>query len=155
MTIDLRDELRQQKAFSSLHQEAFLNLTRTENLLRDGLDSVLGPRGLSLTQYNVLRMLRGAGPDGLCRNEIRDRLISRMPDVSRLLDRMEASGLIDRKRSTTDRRLVNTTLTRTGSELVDSLDDEVARLHDHQLGHLTEAQLRTLIQLLSKAREKS
>ncbi|WP_310569966.1 MarR family transcriptional regulator [Gemmatimonas sp.] len=154
MTI-LRDDLRQTKAFQSLHQEAFLNVARTEAVLHDGLDQVLGPLGLSLTQYNVLRMLRGAGIGGLCRNEIRDRLITRMPDVSRLLDRMEAAGLVHRVRSAEDRRLVNTTLTERGGALVDELDAEVAAVHAKQLGHLSEPQLRSLIELLSIARSPS
>jgi DNA-binding MarR family transcriptional regulator len=148
----LKDDLRQGKAFKSLHQEAFLNVARTEAVLHDGLDRVLGPHGLSLTQYNVLRMLRGAGADGLCRNEIRDRLITRMPDVSRLLDRMEAAGLVHRVRSADDRRLVNTTLTERGSTLVDELDAQVTAVHAKQLGHLNDVQLRSLIELLSLAR---
>lgn len=152
MTSSLRDQLRQQKPFRSLYQEAFLNLARTETVLHDGIDRVLQPRGLSLTQYNVLRMLRGAGDGGLCRNEIRDRLITRMPDVSRLLDRMEEAGLVSRVRSTEDRRLVNTTLTKRGKTLVDYLDDAVAREHERQLGHLSQTQLRTLIELLTLAR---
>jgi DNA-binding MarR family transcriptional regulator len=154
MTSSLRDQLRQQKPFRSLYQEAFLNLARTETVLHDGIDRVLHPHGLSLTQYNVLRMLRGAGADGLCRNEIRDRLITRMPDVSRLLDRMEEAGLVSRVRSTEDRRLVNTTLTRRGRTLVDQLDDAVAQEHERQLGHLSGPQLKTLIELLSLARAK-
>lgn len=149
----LQQDLRQRKAFHSLHQEAFLNVARTEAVLHDGLDLVLGPHGLSLTQYNVLRMLRGAGPDGLCRNEIRDRLITRMPDVSRLLDRMEAAGLVHRVRSAEDRRMVNTTLTAAGSAVVDQLDAEVAAVHARQLGHLSATQLRSLIDLLSLARD--
>jgi DNA-binding MarR family transcriptional regulator len=151
----LKDDLRQGKPFDSLHQEAFLNVARTEAVLHDGIDRVLGPHGLSLTQYNVLRMLRGAGPNGLCRNEIRDRLITRMPDVSRLLDRMEAAGLVHRVRSTADRRLVNTTLTDHGRTLVNRLDAEVAQEHARQLGHLNTAQLRTLIELLSLARDRA
>jgi DNA-binding MarR family transcriptional regulator len=151
----LRDELRQQQPFGSLRQEAFLNVARTEAVLRDGIERVLAPHVLSLTQYNVLRMLRGAGPNGLCRNEIRDRLISRMPDVSRLLDRMEAAGLVSRVRSMEDRRLVNTTLTKKGRAVVDELDDAVAQEHERQLGHLTEAQLRRLSDLLSLARSQA
>ena len=149
----LQDDLRQGKPFTSLHEEAFLSVARTEAVLHDGLDRVLGPHGLSLTQYNVVRMLRGAGPAGLCRNEIRDRLITRMPDVSRLLDRMEAAGLVHRVRGAADRRLVNTTLTERGSELVNQLDAEVTALHAGQLGHLNKTQLRSLIELLSMARE--
>ena len=148
----LRDEIRQQKPFRSLQEEAFLNVARTGTVLTDGLDGVLGPHGLSQTQYNVLRMLRGAGKEGLCRNEIRDRLITRMPDVTRLLDRMEAAGLVYRDRSTEDRRLVHTTLTAEGKSLVDRLDRAVAREHARLLGHMSEGQLRTLIELLTVAR---
>ena len=148
----LKEELRQSKGFRSLEEEAFLNLARTEAVLSDGLDRVLGRHGLSLTQYNVLRMLRGAGVQGLCRNEIRDRLITRMPDVSRLLDRMEAAGLVHRVRSATDRRQVSTTLTEHGHALVDQLDADVAAVHARQLGHMNETQLRSLIELVSLAR---
>lgn len=152
MPITLRDDLRQQKPFESLQQEAFLNVARTAAVLADGMERVLAPHGLSLTQYNVLRMLRGAGDDGLCRNEIRDRLITRMPDVTRLLDRMEAAALVHRVRSTVDRRLVHTTLTPVGRALVGRLDAEVAGEHHRQLGHLSAPQLRTLVELLSLAR---
>jgi DNA-binding MarR family transcriptional regulator len=154
MTPDLLDELHQTRPFGSLYQEAFLNIARTEAVLGDGIDRVLAPKGLSRTQYNVLRMLRGADANGLCRNDIRDRLITRMPDVSRLLDRMEEAGLVVRVRSSEDRRHVLTRLTDEGSALVDGLADAVAREHERQLGHLTEEQLRTLIGLLSAARER-
>lgn len=150
---DLRTDLKQAKPFVSVHQEAFLNVARTHAVLTDGLDRVLGPHGLSITQYNILRMLRGAGPDGLCRNEIGRRLITRMPDVTRLLDRMEAARLVARLRSTEDRRLVNTTLTAKGRQLVDKLDGEVAREHERTLGHMTKAQLSTLVDLLGLARD--
>jgi DNA-binding MarR family transcriptional regulator len=152
MPTTLRDELRQEKPFRSLREEALLSIARTEAVTRERLDRVLAPHGLSMTQYNVLRILRGAGTNGLCRNEIGDRLISRMPDVSRLLDRMEAAGLVRRVRSTEDRRLVNTTLTAKGRALVDELDDDVAKAQEQQLGHMTKTQLRTLIDLLSLAR---
>jgi DNA-binding MarR family transcriptional regulator len=155
MTPRLQDELRQRKPFGSLCEEAFLNVARTEAVLHDGVERVLAPHGLSLTQYNVLRILRGAGADGLCRNEIRDRLITRMPDVSRLLDRMEGAGLVSRIRSADDRRLVNTTLTEHGLALVGELDDAVTREHEHQLGHLTREQLKTLIELTTLARTRA
>lgn len=129
-----------------------MSIARSEAVMRERLERVLAPRGLSMTQYNVLRILRGAGSDGLCRNEIGERLISRMPDVSRLLDRMEAAGLVRRVRSTDDRRLVNTTLTPKGRALVDALDVHVAKAQEQQLGHMTKAQLRTLIDLLGIAR---
>lgn len=148
----LRDEIRQGRPFESLGQEVFLSLARTEAVLRDGLERVLAPHGLSFAQYNVLRILRGAGPAGLCRNEVRDRLITRMPDVSRLLDRMEAAGLLNRARSDGDRRLVNAMLTGRGRALVDQLDGAVGREHERQLGHLTRKQLSTLGELLGLAR---
>lgn len=152
MPTTLREELRQGKPFRSLREEAVLSIARTEAVTREALERVLAPHGLGMTQYNVLRILRGAGSDGLCRNEIRDRLISRMPDVTRLLDRMEAAGLISRVRSTEDRRLVNTTLTKKGRTLVDALDAELAEAQHGLLGHMSQVQLRTLVDLLGLAR---
>lgn len=151
----LREELRQGKPFRSLREEALLSIARTEAIASANLERVLAPHGLSMTQYNVLRILRGAGPDGLCRNDIGARLISRMPDVSRLLDRMEAAGLVSRVRSTEDRRLVNTTLTKQGRALVDRLDAVVSEYQDEQIGHMTKDQLRTLVDLLNLARSPS
>lgn len=152
MTSDLRRELRQQKPFGSLAHEAFLSVARTEAVLRDGIERLLAPHDLTLTQYNVLRVLRGADAAGLCRNEIRDRLITRMPDVSRLLDRMEAAGLIHRVRSTDDRRQVKTTLTPKGRRLVDQLDAPMAHEHERQFGRLDDQQLKALVDLLALAR---
>jgi DNA-binding MarR family transcriptional regulator len=149
---DLKTEIRQTKAFPTLHEEAFLNLERSAAMLQDAFELMLKPYGITGTQYNVLRILRGAGVDGLCRNEIRDRLVTRMPDVTRLLDRMEDAGLISRERSTEDRRLVHTQLTRQGRKLVDSLDTAVTAEHKARLSHLTPAQLRSLIELLTLVR---
>lgn len=152
MTPDLRSELRQRKPFESLQQEAHLNVVRTGTALQDAFEQLLKPYGVSNTQYNVLRILRGAEPDGLCRNELRDRLITRMPDVTRLLDRMEEIELVSRERETTDRRLVTTRITKRGRRLVDELDNVVAAEHQRTLGHLNKAQLTTLIELLTLAR---
>lgn len=152
MTSVLRDEIRQRKPFDSLEQEAFLSIGRTEAALRDGFERMLKPHGISLTQYNVLRILRGAGPDGLCRNEIRDRLVTRMPDVTRLLDRMEHARLVTRVRGSEDRRLVTTRLTRDGRALLDRLDGPVATEHRRRLGHLSRSRLQTLIDLLALIR---
>lgn len=155
MTSTLRAELQQRKPFSSLEQEATLNIARTEAALREPLEELLKAAGVSLTQYNVLRILRGAGPEGLTRNEIRDRLINRMPDVTRLLDRMEDAGWVSRVRETEDRRCVATHLTRSGRSLVDSLDAPVQEEHRLRLSHMTRTQLRSLIDLLSLARQKT
>lgn len=153
MTRTLRQDLRQRKPFTSLHQEAHLNVVRTSATLLDALEELLKEYGISSTQYNVLRILRGAEPDGLCRNELRDRMLTRMPDMTRLLDRMEEAGLVSRTRLDTDRRLVSTVITREGRRLVDELDEPVASLHRRQLGHLTATQLRSLSELLTLARQ--
>ena len=114
MSPDLRSELRQRKPFESLQQETHLNLVRTVTMLQDTFEQLFKPYGISNTQYNVLRILRGADGSGLCRNELRDRLLTRMPDVTRLLDRMEEVGLVERARDTADRRQVTTRLTKQG-----------------------------------------
>lgn len=136
----------------SPQQEAFIALAQTASALGDEIEQVLKPHGLGRTQYNVLRILRGAGSDGLCRNEIRDRLLSRMPDVTRLLDRMADAGLLERERRADDRRQVGTRLTRKGRDLVDRLDAVVEAEHQRLLGHLGPDQLRTLTRLLHLAR---
>jgi DNA-binding MarR family transcriptional regulator len=152
MSNELQTELRQRKPFASIAEEAHLNLSRTESQLQAAMEAVLKPYGISGTQYNVLRILRGSAEEGLCRNEIRDRLINRMPDVTRLLDRMEEAGLVVRHRSGDDRRQVSTHLTAKGRELVDSLDAPVHEGHQRNLGHLGEQKLRELIELLTLAR---
>ena len=152
MSPDLRQELKQEKPFRSLHQEAQLNLVRTANLLVDRFEQMLKPSGITATQYNVLRILRGAEPAGLCRHEVSARLLNRMPDATRLLDRMEEAGLVTRARGTEDRRMVKTHITEKGLELVDSLDEAVEAEHLKQLGHLSGEQLATLINLLTLVR---
>jgi DNA-binding MarR family transcriptional regulator len=147
----LRDEIRQRRPFETATQEAHLNVVRTAAVLLEGMEQVLRPAGVSLAQYNVLRILRGAG-EGLCRNELRDRLLTRMPDVTRLLDRMEEAGLVRRAREDDDRRLVRTHLTAEGRRVVDALDGEVAAEHQRRLGHLDAGELATLTALLEKVR---
>ena len=144
MSPALQDEIKQTKPFRTLTQEAQLNIERTANVLRDSFEQMLKPHGITGTQYNVLRILRGAEPDGLCRN--------RMPDATRLLDRMEESGLVTRERSVVDRRLVTTRITKKGRQIVDSLDDSADDQHEKSLGHMNEQQLKTLIKLLTIAR---
>jgi DNA-binding MarR family transcriptional regulator len=152
MSRTLRDDLRQKKPFSSLHQEAHLNVLRTSSRLSDSVEDLLKPHGISGTQYNVLRILRGAEPDGLCRNELRDRMVTRMPDMTRLLDRMEEAGLVSRTRDDDDRRLVYARITKAGRALVDELDAPMEQLHKDLLGHLSASQLRSLVDLLTLTR---
>ncbi|HEV2146293.1 MAG TPA: MarR family transcriptional regulator [Longimicrobiaceae bacterium] len=155
MTRDLRSEIRQRRPFQSREQEAHLNIVRTAAVLSDDFEQVLKPSGITLTQYNVLRILRGAEPQGLCRNEVRDRLLTRMPDVTRLLDRMESAGLVVRARDTEDRRLVTTRITDEGRRLLDDLEPLVAEEHSRRFSQLDETQLATLIDLLGLVRESS
>jgi DNA-binding MarR family transcriptional regulator len=153
MTNGLRSEIKQTRPFTSPEQEALLSLERTAATLLHGIAETFKPFDITSTQYNVLRILRGAGADGLCRNEIRERLVAQVPDVTRLLDRLEDAGLVERERSESDRRLVNTRITRSGLDLLDKLDEPIAAAHKRQLGHMTRAQLRTLIDLLAIARQ--
>ncbi len=129
-----------------------MNIVRTASVLEAALERVLKPAGLTVAQYNVLRILRGAQPEGLCRNEVRDRMLTRMPDMTRLLDRMEAAGLVTRTRSDHDRRVVTTQLSDEGRRLLDQLDDDIFAEHKERLGHLDQAQLRQLIDLLTAVR---
>src|SRR5687767_14181355 len=122
MVTTLRDEIKQTKPFSSLEQEAQLSVIRTASVLFDEVEQFLRPYGITATQYNVLRILRGAEPNGLCRNELRDRMLTRMPDMTRLLDRMEDAGLVERARDTKDRRLVTTRITKKATQLLATLD---------------------------------
>jgi len=152
MSPALQEEIKQTKPFRTLCQEAQLNIVRTANQLSDAFEQMLKPHGITGTQYNVLRILRGAEPGGLCRNEVSQRLLNRMPDATRLLDRMEEADLVTRERSVEDRRLVTTRITKKGRQLVDSLDDSADQQHEKAMGHMTEQQLRTLVKLLTLAR---
>lgn len=153
MPVTLRDELRQTRPFGSLEEEALLSIERTAAVIGHALAELLKPFGITPTQYNVLRILRGAGRTGLCRFEIRDRLVSQVPDVTRLLDRMEEGELVQRERDTTDRRLVTTRLTARGRALVDELDTVVLGFDRERLGMLTPDELRVLIDLLARVRQ--
>ena len=153
MTVTLRNEIKQSRPFGSLEQEAMLNIARTEAMLGYSIIEVLKPYDVTPTQYNVLRILRGAGDKGLCREDIRERLISQVPDVTRLIDRLEQAGFVGRERDADDRRLVTTRITDAGLELLGKLDRPISEAHQKQLGHMTKAELRTLIALLEKARQ--
>ncbi len=152
MTIQLRDEIKQTRPFSGPEEEAYLSIERTAAVLGHAMAEALKERSITPTQYNVLRILRGAGAAGLCRNEVRERLVSQVPDVTRLLDRLEDAGLVARERGVKDRRLVTTTITPEGMRVLAELDEPVRGLHEKHLGHMTEPELRTLIDLLARAR---
>ncbi len=132
-------------------EAAFLELLRTTDMLSRGLVQVLKSGDLSATQYNVLRILRGA-PEGLPCGEIANRMITRDPDITRLLDRLEKRSLTSRCRETKDRRMVITRITPEGLKLLARLDEPVLEAHRQQLGHLGRERLRALTELLQAAR---
>jgi DNA-binding MarR family transcriptional regulator len=153
MTGHLQKELKQQKPFGSLEQEVVLNVMRTAGAFRKGIAEILRPFELSAPQYNILRILRGASEqEGLPCTEIGERLVSRDPDVTRLLDRLEKRGLITRGRSAADRRIVNARITKKGLDLVTELDSPMATVHAGQLAHMKRKDLRELVDLLEQAR---
>jgi len=154
VTSELQAELKQHKPFKSLKEEAHLSIQRTAALLEHAFEAALKPHRITATQYNVLRILRGSEPEGLCRNEIGCRLVRQVPDVTRLLDRLESGRLIARHRGGEDRRYVVTRITRKGLHLLDEVEDGIAEIHHEQLGHLDEAQLRQLNSLLALVRRR-
>jgi DNA-binding MarR family transcriptional regulator len=141
------------RRIGSPEEAAFLDLLRTTDMLSRGLVGVLKSEDVSPTQYNVLRILRGA-PGGLPCGEIASRMITRDPDVTRLLDRLEKRGLISRRRETKDRRTVMARITAEGLKLLARLDEPVQAAHRKQLGHLGRERLRALTELLRVSRSQ-
>jgi DNA-binding MarR family transcriptional regulator len=131
-------------------EAAFLTLLSTADMLSRGLVQILKTEELSSTQYNVLRILRGA-PEGLPCGEIAKRMITRDPDITRLLDRLERRGLILRSREAKDRRTVMTRITDEGLKLLARLDEPIQEAHRKQLGHLGRKRLNLLMELLREA----
>jgi DNA-binding MarR family transcriptional regulator len=151
----LRTEIKQTKSFESLEEEVFLNLQRTADALMHGIEAVLKPVGLSPSQYNVLRILRGAVAEGLACREVAERMVTRDPDITRLLDRLEARGLVMRSRDRDDRRVITVRITPEGLRLLQELDTPVGEIPQRQLGHLGAQRLHALIELLQVARERA
>ena len=150
----LQTELKQTKPFRSLEEEVILNLARTAEHIFARAAGVLKPAGLTATQYNVLRILRGAGPEGLTCGEIGGRMVTKESDVTRLLDRVEARGFISRERPTSNRRVVVTRITEDGLRVLSGLDGPVDESNRNLLGHLGEENLKTLNRLLEAARSR-
>ncbi len=150
----LREEIQQAKPFPSLEAEAVLNIQRTADALDTAFAAMLAAEAsVTPAQYNVLRILRGAGADGLACKAIAARAVTRVPDITRLLDRLEPRGLITRERSAPDRRIVRARITESGLALLAGLDGPVEDFNRNRLGHLGTRKLRTLIRLLEEARE--
>ena len=151
----LRESIKQRKPFESLEQEVFLEVLRTGTAMIQDLVDVLRRFGLTQPQYNVLRILRGAGPGGLPSGEVGERMVvSREPDVTRLLVRMEKRGWVRRRRRADNRRVVTARITDKGLRLVKSLDEPVRAMHSRQLHHMSRRELNTLATLLERARRE-
>src|SRR5688500_18150634 len=153
----LQHEIGKRKPFDGAEEEAFLSILRTADVLNRAVVETFKPYALSSTQYNVLRILRGtcpAGTSGLACSTIADQMLTRDPDMTRLLDRLEKRGLITRCREEKDRRVVRTCITQRGLDLLKELDPIVNECHVKHLGHMGEARLRQLIELLEQARER-
>ena len=130
-----------------------LNILRTSDVLTQLLTDLLKPSGLSTTQYNVLRILRGASGKGVCCREIGERLITRDPDVTRLIDRLEKRNLLLRTRDKEDRRFVTIQLTPGGLELVNQLDEPIEKWNRKLMRNISRGDTKVLIELLEQLRE--
>ncbi|HVM76292.1 MAG TPA: MarR family transcriptional regulator [Candidatus Saccharimonadales bacterium] len=128
----------------------FVTILKTADRLAQQAEQIIKPSGLTATQYNVLRILRGAGPEGLPCRVIGDRMISRDPDMTRLLDRLEKQGCITRERQTDDRRVIKTRITAEGLKQLKKLDQPVHELHQSQFRHMSGAKLNQLADLLDE-----
>ena len=146
-------ELQQSKPFRHVEEEVFLNLQRTADALMQEITDILKPFGLSPTQYNVMRILRGAGESGITCKEIGARMITRDPDITRLLDRLERRRLVTRNRAKEDRRFVSIHITNEGLSLLKELDDPIAQRQLDLMGHMDKQQLYRMVELLETIRE--
>jgi DNA-binding MarR family transcriptional regulator len=153
MMSTLADHAPPGRRFDSPAQEAWLNLWRTYDRLRAVEDALFARHGLTAQQYNALRLLRARHPEPLPTLAVAARLISRAPDITRLLDKLEERGLIARERSADNRRVVRVGITAAGLGLLKQLDGAVQECHERQLGHLAAADLRRLVGLLRAARQ--
>ncbi len=153
MSIDSLQQPKKSLRFDSPQQEAFLNLWRTYDRLKMLEDDLFGGYELTAQQYNALRLLKAAHPHRVPTLLLGSQLVSRAPDITRLLDKLVERGYIDRERPAENRRLVQVGITQNGLALLAELSDKVRECHQKQLGHLSESELELLTQLLHKVRE--
>lgn len=149
----LAGEIRMSKPFLQAGEEATLSILRTAEVLMQRAVKVLKPFDLTITQYNVLRILRGSEKEGLPCSQIAERMIQRDPDITRLLDRLQGRGLIRRQRDTQDRRVVVTYIAAPGLTLLSKIDPAVNAHHHYQFKQFTETEVQRLIELLERVRE--
>ena len=152
MNSRLQRELKQNRPFAAPTQEAAIALMRTADLVRRSVSTVVEPHGITIQQYNVLRILRGAGADGLPTLEIADRMIEQTPGITRLIDRLELKKLVSRERCASDRRQVFCRITPDGLSLLSRLDLPIGEAEKIALASLSERQLSQLLSLLDRAR---
>ena len=150
----LQQEIKQTKPFRSLQQEAALALLKTADLVRRQVAKVIAPHNLSLEQYNVLRILRDAGNAGMATLEVSSRMIEQTPAITRLLDKLEAKNLVRRERCPEDRRQVLCYITSAGLHLLAGLDDAVESANQRLFTRLGSAEVKNLISLLERLRDK-
>jgi MarR family transcriptional regulator, organic hydroperoxide resistance regulator len=150
----LQAELKQTIPFTSLEQEAYLSLLRTADALESQIESWLKQFDLTGTQYNALRILRGAGAEGLPCSEIAGRMITHDPDITRLMNRLEGRGLVSRTRAKNDRRVICGKITNTGLKLLREMDAPVDEFGREMLSHVGEKQLKQLVALLEQVRSR-
>ncbi len=155
MTGKLQTELKQSKPFSTREEEVYLNIQHTAEALLWKATELFKRYELTPTQYNVLRILRGAGQEGFICREIGERMVARDPDVTKMLDRLEKRGLTLRERDQRDRRVIITRITDEGLKLLKELDPHIVENSREMLGHLGTKRLETLNELLEEAREKA
>ncbi len=148
----LQDEIRMRRPFSSVGQEATLGVMRTADVVRRYLGAILASYCITLPQYNVLRILRGAGPTGLSVTDVQERLIECSPGVTRMMDRLESRGWVRRERQTDDRRVVLCFLTESGHELTDELRAPIDEADTAVMAGLNEREQRQLIELMDRVR---
>ncbi|HEX7808286.1 MAG TPA: MarR family transcriptional regulator [Thermoanaerobaculia bacterium] len=150
--MSIQREIKQTRPFAAPTQEAAIALMRTADLVRRSVAAVIDPYDITPQQYNVLRILRGAGAQGLPTLEIAERMIEEAPGITRLIDRLETKSLVLRVRCKTDRRQVFCHITDSGLALLAKLDRPIREAEDESLSVLSEHQLAQLIKLLEKAR---
>jgi DNA-binding MarR family transcriptional regulator len=148
----LASELKQTRPFASPAHEAMVSIARTSAILELRVAEVLRPFGITPTQYNVLRILRGAGADGLPRCEVQSRLVAPVADTTRLLDRLERMGLVSRARDADDRRIVTSRITPRGLALLDKAAGPMKEQEQGEVGQVPDTRLRSLISILDEIR---
>lgn len=148
----LQRELKQTRPFRSPSEEALVGLMRTADHLRRAMSGVVDSQGITLQQYNVLRILRGAGAAGLPTLEIAHRMVEQTPGITRLLDRLEAKALVRRERCPSDRRQVLCRITETGTGLLAALDQPLLEAVDGSLAVLSREEKKRLIEILDSIR---